>query len=226
MAPKFLSFLVQPAGKIPLGQPMIETFLSFFLSGYWLEKTGLFSLGLVFLIGALTFIPRPPICMIGGLIFGLAAFPVALAGSTFGAVIAFLLSRYLFRSRFSDIIERRPRLKLIVEAIDAEGWRLLGLLRLASPVPGSASNYLFGLTNMRIWPYMAATLLGSAPQVLAFVYLGPAGRIARDAQSISAANLVFTLAGGALSLCAIFLLTRRVKSMVAVKLASQAGSNI
>jgi uncharacterized membrane protein YdjX (TVP38/TMEM64 family) len=208
-----------------LGQPVIDTFLSFF-SEHGLEKTGLFSLGMVFFIGALTFIPRPPICVIGGLIFGLTAFPVALAGSTFGAVLAFLLSRYLFRSRFSGLIERRPRLKLIVEAIDAEGWRLLGLLRLASPVPGSASNYLFGLTNMRIWPYMAATLLGSAPQVLAFVYLGTAGRIALNAQSISVANLVFTLAGGALSLCAIVLVTRRVKSMVAIKLACQTGSRI
>src|SRR5207302_7806869 len=105
---------------------MIETFLSYSLSGDWFEKTGLLSLGIASFIAALTFIPRPPICILGGLIFGLAAFPVALIATTFGAVTAFLLSRYLFRARFSDFTNRRPRLKVVVDAIDAEGWRLLG----------------------------------------------------------------------------------------------------
>jgi len=202
---------------------MIESFLSVSSSGGPLQGSGLLSLGVIFVVGALTFVPRTPICILGGLIFGLAAFPVALVGSTLGAVVAFLIARYLLRSRFSSITDRRPRLKLMIDAIDAEGWRLLGLLRLASPVPGSASNYLFGLTGMGLWPYVAATFLGSAPQVLAFVYLGTAGRLALDPQSVSAAEFAFTLAGCAFSLLAVFLVTRRVRSIVAVKLAAEAG---
>ena len=108
----------------------------------------------------------------------------------------------------------------MVNAIDAEGWRFLGLLRLASPVPGSASNYLFGLTGIRLWPYVAATLLGSTPQVLAFVYLGAASQMAVDAQSVSAAKLIFTLAGCALLVLAIGLITRRVRSQLALRLAA------
>ncbi|MFL5103718.1 MAG: TVP38/TMEM64 family protein [Xanthobacteraceae bacterium] len=199
---------------------MIE--LSSLLSGDFGLDAGLLSLGIVFSIAALAFIPRPPLCVLGGLFFGLAAFPVALAGTTLGAVVAFLVSRYLFRARFSVIAGRRPRLKLVLDAIDAEGWRLVGLLRLASPVPGSASNYLFGLTNIGVRAYVAATFLGSAPQVLAFVYLGTAGRITLDAQSVSATKLAFLLAGCALSLCAIVLVSRRVKSLVTVRIASQA----
>ena len=199
---------------------MIESLLP---SAGWLEGTGLVSLAAIFFVGALTFIPRPPVCIIGGVIFGLSAFPVALAGSTCGAVAAFLLSRYLFRARCSAVIERRPRLKLVINAIDAEGWRLLGLLRLASPVPGTLSNYAFGLTSLGVWPYAAATLIGSAPQVLTFVYLGKAGQAALNTHSVSTAELVFTLAGGLLSLCAIFLITRRVRSIVAAKLACPVG---
>jgi uncharacterized membrane protein YdjX (TVP38/TMEM64 family) len=202
---------------------MIETMLSQ-LSADWSGETGLLALGLVFLLSGLVFIPRPPICIFGGLVFGLVAFPVALAGSTLGAVIAFLLSRHLFRSRVHRIAGRRPRLKLIMDAIDAEGWRLLGLLRLASPVPGTASNYLFGVTKMGVWPYMAATALGSAPQVLAFVYLGMASQMALNAPSVSATKLAFTLAGCALFLGVMFLVGRRVKSLVTVKLAGQAGA--
>src|SRR5262245_44063114 len=114
---------------------MIESLLSWSASAGWAGERGLLALGVVFFIGALTFLPRPPACIIGGLLFGLWAFPVALVGTTVGAVVAFLLSRYLLRSHFARIIARRPRWKLIVTAVDAEGWRLLGLLRLASPFP-------------------------------------------------------------------------------------------
>src|SRR5262249_15642548 len=195
------------------------------LTGHDMQANGLFSLGVFFFIGALTFIPRTPICIVGGLIFGLAAFPAALIGSTLGAVTGFLLSRYMFRSFFWAMTRRRPRLKLIVDAIDAEGWRLLGLLRLASPVPGSVSNYLFGLTSMHVLPYTAATLCGSGTQVLAFVYLGAAGRLALDAHAVSTARLVFTLAGCALSVAAVWMITRRVKSLVAIKLTHQGTSS-
>jgi uncharacterized membrane protein YdjX (TVP38/TMEM64 family) len=212
--------------KQPCRGVMIETFVSSVLSGDFSRDTGLVSLGIVCSIAALAFIPRPPLCILGGLIFGLAAFPVALAGTTLGAVTVFLLARYLFRARFSAIAGRQPRLKLVLDAIDAEGWRLIGLLRLASPVPGSASSYLFGLTNVGLWAYVAATALGSAPQVLAFVYLGTAGRMTLDAQSVSATKLTFLLAGCALSLCVIVLVSRRVRSLVAVRLASQARPQV
>ena len=191
-----------------------------FVSAEWIQHGGLVALGVVFFVGALVFLPRPPVCIVGGLLFGFVAFPVALVGSTFGAVVAFLVSRYLFRSQFVRIIERRPNWKLMVNAIDAEGWRFLGLLRLASPVPGSASNYLFGLTGIRLGPYIGATLFGSTPQVLAFVYLGAASRMAVDAQSVSTTKLIFTLAGCALSVLAIGLITRRVRSQLALRLAA------
>jgi uncharacterized membrane protein YdjX (TVP38/TMEM64 family) len=201
---------------------MIESLLSSFAGG-WSEPAGLLLLAAVSMMSALAFLPRPPICMMGGAVFGLVAFPVVLAGTTFGAVIAFLLSRYLLRSRAHDIAGRRPRLKLIMDAVDAEGWRLLGLVRLASPVPGTASNFLFGLTRMSLWTYIAATALGSAPQILAFVYIGIAGRMALDAPSVSTAKLVFAAAGLALAFVAVFLVTRRAKSILSMTLARQAG---
>jgi uncharacterized membrane protein YdjX (TVP38/TMEM64 family) len=203
---------------------MIDSLFPLFASGQLAGKGGLLSLGIVCFVGALAFIPRTPICILGGLMFGLAAFPVALVGSTFGAVVAFLLSRYLFRSHVFRIVDRRPALRVIVDAIDAEGWRLLGLLRLASPVPGSASNYLFGLTGIGMFPYVTATLLGSAPQVLAFVYLGAASRLALGPDSISTAKLLFALAGCIVTLAAVYITARRIKSLLAVRLACRTGS--
>jgi uncharacterized membrane protein YdjX (TVP38/TMEM64 family) len=188
------------------------------------HEDGLLLLGAICLIGALTFIPRIPACIVGGLVFGFAAVPVALVGSTAGALIAFLLSRYLLRARIAKLVDRRPTWKLFLNAVDAEGWRLLGLLRLASPVPGSASNYAFGLTRIGVFPYLAATFFGSAPQVFAFVYLGAASRSALDPDSVSTAKLLFTLAGCALTLVAVHVTVRRVKSLLSVKL--RCGSDL
>lgn len=187
------------------------------------QEGGLASLGVICFIGALTFIPRTPACIVGGLLFGLAAFPVTLVGSTFGALIAFLLSRYLLRDGVAKLIARRPTWKLMLDAVDAEGWRLLGMLRLASPVPGSASNYVFGLTGIGVLPYLAATFFGSAPQVFAFVYLGAAGRSALNPGSVSTAKLLFTLAGCALTLVAVLVIGRRVKSLLGEKLRGRAA---
>ena len=203
---------------------MSETLVSLLSSGDVGRETGLVSLGLICSLAALAFIPRPPICIFGGLVFGFAAFPVALAGTTLGAVMAFLAARHLLRSRFLGLVARRPRIRLVLDAIDAEGWRLIGLMRLASPLPGSASNYLFGLTNIGLWAYVAATAIGSAPQVLAFVYLGIAGRMTLDAPSVSATKLGFMLAGCALSLCVVYLVSRRVRALVAARVTNAKAS--
>ncbi len=188
------------------------------------QEGGLVSLGVICFIGALIFMPRIPACVVGGLFFGLAAVPVTLVGSTFGALIAFLLSRYLLRARVSRLVDRRPTWKLLLDAVDAEGWRLLGMLRLASPVPGSASNYMFGLTGIGVFPYLAATFFGSAPQIFAFVYLGAASRSALDPGSVSTAKLLFTLAGCVLTLVAVVVTGRRVKSLLGEKLRRRSGA--
>ena len=166
----------------------------------------------------LVFVPRPAVCILAGLTFGIAAFPIALAASTAGSVLGFVLARYFFRERFERMIERRPKAKLIKDAIDSEGWQLLLLLRLASPVPGPVSNYAFGLSRMGMWPFVAVTFIGLAPQVLAFVYLGAVGKVAMDDRSVSSIRLMFAIAGVVVLLIVIAMVTHRVRQMLRRKL--------
>jgi uncharacterized membrane protein YdjX (TVP38/TMEM64 family) len=119
---------------------------------------GLIVLALAFVFGALTFIPRNLMCFIGGIVFGLSAFPVALISATLGAAVALLVARYLFRSPFRRIAERRPLWKAIAAAVDHEGWRIALLLRIASPIPGTAVNYVFGLTHIGLWQTVCSLL--------------------------------------------------------------------
>jgi uncharacterized membrane protein YdjX (TVP38/TMEM64 family) len=177
-------------------------------------------LTVAFLVGSLIFVPRPPLCFVGGLILGFAAVPVAAVSATAGAVLGFLISRHLLRSRFARAIGHRPGWQAAIEATNHEGWRLIALLRLASPIPGCVANYLFGLTRIGLWPYTAATFLGQLPQIVIFVYMGAVGRSALKDLSGSAVSVALLVLGLVLSALAMALVVRRARSLL------EAGSRI
>lgn len=168
----------------------------------------------LFVLSGLIFVPRPAICILAGLTFGIAAFPLALVATAVGSLIGFMLARHFFRDWFQRMIERRPKAKLVADAIDSEGWQLLFLLRLASPIPGPVSNYAFGLSSMKTWQFLAVTLVGLAPQVFAFVYLGAIGQVAIDDRSVSSIRLIFGIAGFIVLMVAIGMVTRRVRQSI------------
>ena len=65
---------------------MIEIFQS------WRElgAVGWGALAVAFVIGAMVFAPRPPMCVVSGFVFGFIAIPVVLLAATLGSVLAFL----------------------------------------------------------------------------------------------------------------------------------------
>jgi len=190
---------------------MINLFIQFV--HLWRDQgaAGLAALAAAFVVGAMIFAPRPPMCVVSGLVFGFIAVPVVLLASTLGAVLAFLLSRYLFRSRFLEMAERRPVWSALVEAINAEGWRLVGLLRLASLVPGTVTNYLLGVTRIGLWPYALATFLGLLPQTVLFVYVGAAGSMALDDISRSPLQIALLVFGLLFTAWVAFAVARRTR---------------
>ncbi len=197
---------------------------NFFLqwASYWDGGLAWAAILALLVISGLIFVPRPAVCILAGLTFGIAAFPLALAASAAGSLLGFLLARYFFRARFTRMIERRPKAKLVADAVDAEGWQLLLLLRLASPVPGPVSNYAFGLSSMNALTFLAVTVVGLVPQVFAFVYLGAIGKVALDDKSVSSARLAFAVAGVAVLLLVIAMVTRRVRQTLRRKLPDKA----
>lgn len=187
-------------------------------ASYWDGSLAWAAIAALFVVSGLIIIPRPAICVAAGLTFGLSVFPMALIASTAGSLIAFVLARYFFRDRFQRMLERRPKARVLVEAIDAEGWRLLLLLRLASPIPGPVSNYAFGLSSMSSLHYIAATAVGIAPQVFAFIYLGAIGKEALDDRSVASARTMFGIAGAVVLLLVIAMISRRVRQSLQTKL--------
>ena len=196
---------------------MAETALQLIQAWGGLGVPGLLLLAATFVLGALVFVPRPALCLLAGLVFGLSVMPIALAAATAGAVAGFLLSRYLLQARVRRAIEGRPQLHAVAQAVDREGWRLVGLLRL-SPVPGTAVNYALGLTGLTVKEYAAGTLIGLTPSVLVFVYLGAMGATILDPGSVSHAHLAFLAVGLLAITLAAWLVMRRAKAVLVKRL--------
>jgi uncharacterized membrane protein YdjX (TVP38/TMEM64 family)/rhodanese-related sulfurtransferase len=134
-------------------------------------------------IGYILFYALATVAFVPGAIFGLAGGALFgafwgslwnLLGATLGATLAFLVARYIA----GDWVERKAGgfLKRLIEGIDAEGWRFVAFVRLVPLFPFNLSNYALGLTRIPLRHYVAATLTCIVPGVVAYTWLGYAGR--------------------------------------------------
>lgn len=129
----------------------------------------------LYALATIAFVPGTTFGLAGGILLG----PVwgslwNLLGATLGATLAFLLARYIA----GDRVERKAGgfLKRLIEGIDAEGWRFVAFVRLVPLFPFNLSNYALGLTRIPLLPYVVASLICMVPGVVAYTWLGYAGR--------------------------------------------------
>jgi uncharacterized membrane protein YdjX (TVP38/TMEM64 family) len=116
--------------------------------------------------------PVAPLAMAAGVIFGMrGGFVAVTIGTALGAAFNFLISRHLARNVIASRLHRSEKFRLIDQAIGREGWKIVALLRFC-PIPFGLANFCYGLTAVRFWPYMAASVLAIIPANLFFVWLG------------------------------------------------------
>ena len=131
----------------------------------------------VYVIATLFFFPGSVLTFGAGFLFGVVKGTIVVStGSTIGASLAFLISRYLARRWVAERSEANPRFGAIDRAIGVQGWKVVGLLRLSPAIPFNLSNYLFGLTSVRFLPYVMASWLGMLPGTVMYVHLGTVGK--------------------------------------------------
>lgn len=162
----------------------------------------------LFALGTILFIPGAIFGLAGGLLFGpLWGTAFNLCGATLGATAALLVGRYLA----ADWMRQRagPRLRRLVDGVEAEGWRFVVFVRLVPLFPFSLSNYIFGLTRISLKEYVVASAVGMLPGTVAFTWLGHAGR---EVAAGNATAIRYALLGLAL-LAAIAFLPRLVRRL-------------
>lgn len=164
--------------------------------------------GVVFGIAAILMVPCLPLTIFAGFAFGMFSGLVAVwIGIAIGAAFGFLFARYVARDVISKKLAQSDRFRSIDSAIEKEGWKIVGLLRLC-PLPFGITNYLYGLTAVKFWPYMAATMIGILPPNIAFVYLGAFGKRTLDGPRHPLEHVLGGLAF--LALVGVMLILRRI----------------
>ncbi len=148
---------------------------------------------LLYALGTVLFLPGIVLTLAGGVLFG----PVwgtllNLTGATLGATLAFLLARHLA----GDWVRRRsgPRLRRLIEGVEAEGWRFVAFTRLVPLFPFNLLNYALGLTRIPLAHYVLASALCMGPGALAYTWLGHAGAEAVTGHAGWVQNLLLALA--------------------------------
>jgi uncharacterized membrane protein YdjX (TVP38/TMEM64 family) len=133
----------------------------------------------LYALATVLFMPGSVLTLAGGALFG----PVLgtlynLIGATSGALLAFLVARYLA----SDWVQAKiggdsgGRTSQLFKGVEAEGWRFVAFTRLVPLFPFNLLNYALGLTRIPLLEYLFSTFVFMLPGALAYTYLGYAGR--------------------------------------------------
>lgn len=151
---------------------------SFIALATWFEQLGpsaVFLYALLYFLLELVAVPALPLTLGSGYLFGVTVGTVAVSiSSTAAAVAAFLIARYGLRSWISKLAGQYPRFRAMDRAIGREGFKFVFLLRLSPLLPFSISNYLYGLTSVRLREYVLGSWLGMLPGTIAYVSAGAA----------------------------------------------------
>jgi uncharacterized membrane protein YdjX (TVP38/TMEM64 family) len=127
----------------------------------------------------------------GGLLGGLYAY----VGGLLGAAITFWIGRLLGREFVARFVQKND-LDSVDEFIGKYGvWAIIGG-RLLPFMSFDAISYAAGMTSMEFWPFMLASVFGTAPGIFAYAYLGEYSReldLATIAVLAAAAIILFFL---------------------------------
>jgi uncharacterized membrane protein YdjX (TVP38/TMEM64 family) len=148
----------------------------------WVEGLGLW--GPVVFVAAyaaatVAFIPGSLLTLAAGAIFGvIEGTLLVFIAATLGAGLAFLVSRHLARSAIEQRLAGNAKFDAIDRAVAMEGRKIVLLLRLSPVFPFNLLNYALGLTQVRFWDYVFASV-GMLPGTVLYVYYGAlAGEVA------------------------------------------------
>lgn len=130
---------------------------------------------LAYTLSTVLFLPGSLLTLLGGALFGpLLGTIYSLTAATLGAMLAFLVARYLA----SDWVAQKSsgKLKQLMLGVESEGWRFVAFTRLVPLFPFNLLNYALGLTKIGFLQYSLATFIFMLPGAAAYTYLGYIGK--------------------------------------------------
>uniref|UniRef100_A0A7S1DCG4 VTT domain-containing protein n=1 Tax=Cyclophora tenuis TaxID=216820 RepID=A0A7S1DCG4_CYCTE len=185
----------------------------------WIEDNpipGFFAFMIVYFVATILFVPGSILTLGSGFVFANAfgLGPGVLIGSlsvffgaSSGAIVSFLLGRYLLREWVKGLTKKYAIFEALDVALEEKGFRIMALLRLSPIIPFNAINYIGGVTALSLYAYTLA-LIAILPGTVLYVFLGAsAGSLADSASSGNNATvtIIVVAVGCVFGFAAIFL---------------------
>ena len=124
---------------------------------------------LLYTVAPALFLPGLPLTIAGGILFGpIWGVVYSIIGATFGASLAFMVSRYVARDWISKKLTG-PRWQRLDRSVAKNGWKIVAFTRLVPLFPFNLLNYAFGLTPIRFLPYAVTSFVCMLPACIAFI---------------------------------------------------------
>lgn len=125
-------------------------------------------------------VPGTIMTIIGGVVFGsFLGTIVVVAGATFGACGAFVVSRFLAREFVAEKFMKAKWFKKLDEGIEEQGLYFILFIRLVPIFPFNGINFASGLTKIKFRDYLLGTFIGIIPA--SFVFVNAASKAAEAA---------------------------------------------
>ena len=163
--------------------------------GEWREQSPLLVIGgffaLYILVTALSLPGAAILTLAAGALFGLVeGFIIVSFASSIGALLAFLVSRYLLRDSIKNKFPER--LKAIDEGVQKEGAFYLFTLRLVPVFPFFLVNLLMGVTGIKAWTFYWVSQLGMLAGTVVYVNAGTQLADIESLSGILSPKLIFS----------------------------------
>lgn len=129
----------------------------------------------VHILAGIFFIPRLVMGIAAGILFGpIWGSVLSIVGGVLGALAGFVLVRFVN----ADAVRLRetPAVGRWLEKAEAQGWRLVFVVRLIPILPHSLVNFVFGLSHITLAGYLFGSALGMVPSAIVYANLGASGR--------------------------------------------------
>merc|ERR1711933_573887 len=209
----------------------------------WIEENpiiGMFAFMGLYFIATILFIPGSILTLGGGFIFSNAfglGFGVVIAtvsvfvGASSGAIVAFLLGRYILRDWVENLTHKYPIFEAIDAALKEKGFRIMALLRLSPIIPFNALNYIAGITAISLAAYTWA-MIAILPGTILYVFLGAtAGSLADSSQSsdnitVKIVSIVVGIVFGILAIAAVSYYAKKELNKAIEKQREEASAHV
>mmetsp|Transcript_43471 Transcript_43471/g.105381 ORF Transcript_43471/g.105381 Transcript_43471/m.105381 type:complete len:397 (+) Transcript_43471:275-1465(+) len=176
----------------------VNTFLE------WIQANpgpGVVVFAIVYFVATVLFIPGSILTLGSGFVFsasfglGIGVLLGSLAvfvGASAGAIVSFLLGRYLLRDSVSTLSMKYSIFQALDNALETKGLRIMVLLRLSPIIPFNAINYIAGVSALKFMSYFWS-LFAIIPGTVLYVFLGASASSLADSAMSDDSNTTVTV---------------------------------